>query len=66
MIRTEDVKYIRRWAEAWNRRDMEAILEQFEEDVVFSSPKTLQVLGPSAVIAPSIERYVIHLAGTLR
>ena len=41
--------YARRWIEAWNRRDIDAILEHFEDDVVFSSPRALQVVGTPAV-----------------
>jgi len=37
------------WAEAWNRRDIEAVLAHFHEDVVFTSPTALAVVGSSAV-----------------
>jgi ketosteroid isomerase-like protein len=45
MNRIEAVEYARRWTEAWNRRDIDAVLEHFDEDVVFSSPRALQVEG---------------------
>ena len=32
------------WAEAWNRRDVEAVLKHFHEDVLFSSPLAAEVL----------------------
>jgi hypothetical protein len=37
------------WAEAWNRRDLDAVLDHFEDEVVFSSPRALQVLGVCTV-----------------
>jgi uncharacterized protein (TIGR02246 family) len=37
------------WAAAWNRRDVEAVLEHFHGDVVFTSPTALAVVGSSAV-----------------
>jgi ketosteroid isomerase-like protein len=49
MNRTEAIEYARRWTEAWNRRDVDAVLEHFEEDVVFSSPSALQVVGMPTV-----------------
>ena len=49
MHRTEAIEYARRWSEAWNRRDIDAVLEHFEEDVVFSSPRALQVVGVPTV-----------------
>jgi len=38
-----------RWAEAWNRLDIEAVLEHFHEDVIFISPKALAVVGTPSV-----------------
>ena len=49
MHRSEAIEYARRWSEAWNRRDIDAVLEHFEEDVVFSSPRALQVVGVPTV-----------------
>ena len=31
------------WAEAWNRRDVEAVLAHFHDDAVFTSPVARQV-----------------------
>jgi hypothetical protein len=47
--RDEALRYARRWTEAWNARDLGAVLEHFEDDVVFSSPKALQVVGVPTV-----------------
>ena len=49
MNRTEAIEYARRWTEAWNRRDIDAVLEHFEDDVVFSSPRAAQVVGRPTV-----------------
>ena len=38
-----------RWAAAWNRRDIEPVLEHFEEDVIFTSPTALAVTGVRTV-----------------
>jgi hypothetical protein len=38
-----------RWAEAWNNRDIEAVLADFDENVVFSSPTALAVTGVGTV-----------------
>jgi hypothetical protein len=38
-----------RWAASWNRRDVEAVLEDFHDDVVFTSPTALAVVGTSSV-----------------
>jgi len=49
MNRNEALEYARRWAEAWNSRDLEAVLEHFEDDVTFSSPKALEAVGAPTV-----------------
>lgn len=36
-----------RWAEAWNDHDLEAILDHFAADVVFSSPVAAQLMPGS-------------------
>jgi ketosteroid isomerase-like protein len=49
MTREEAIAYARRWTEDWNRRDLEAVLAHFEDDVVFTSPKALEVIGAPTV-----------------
>ena len=49
MTRDEARHFADQWAAAWNRRDLEAVLVHFAEDVVFSSPKALAVLGVPSV-----------------
>jgi predicted ATP-grasp superfamily ATP-dependent carboligase len=38
------------WAELWNRRDVDAVLEHFDEHVVFSSPRARDTIGAPTVI----------------
>jgi SnoaL-like domain len=38
-----------RWAEEWNRRDVEAVLQHFHEDIVFTSPTAIAVVGSPTV-----------------
>jgi ketosteroid isomerase-like protein len=33
------------WAEAWNRRDIEQVLSHFHDEVEFTSPTALAVMG---------------------
>lgn len=37
------------WAAAWNRRDVEHVLAHFHEEVVFTSPTALAVVGTATV-----------------
>lgn len=56
MNRDEAVDYARRWTDAWNRGDVEAVLEHFEDDVVFSSTKALDAIGVPTVYGKSALR----------
>lgn len=38
-----------RWAAAWNRRDVEAVLAHFRDDIVFTSPTALAVAGAATI-----------------
>ncbi len=49
MNRDEARHYAEAWADAWNRRDLEAVLENFQDDVVFSSPRALQIVGAGTI-----------------
>ena len=49
MTRDEAFQFAVRWSEAWNRQDLDAILEHFTDDVVFSSPKALDAIGAPSV-----------------
>ena len=41
--------FAQEWAAAWNRRDIEAVLVHFADDVQFTSPTALAVTGESVV-----------------
>jgi ketosteroid isomerase-like protein len=70
MHRDEARRYAEEWAEAWNRRDLEAVLAHFEDDVVFSSPKALQIVGvPTLRGKPPLRDYwraALASVGSLR
>jgi ketosteroid isomerase-like protein len=37
------VAFSRRWADAWNSHDVEAVLAHFHDDIVFTSPVAAQI-----------------------
>jgi acyl-CoA thioesterase FadM/ketosteroid isomerase-like protein len=41
--------FARAWVDAWNRRDVEAVLAHYADDCVFVSPKAERVVGNSRV-----------------
>lgn len=47
--REEAWVFARRWAAAWSRLDVEAVLEHFADDVVFTSPLAKQLTGGARV-----------------
>lgn len=49
MTRENAEIFAARWADAWNHRAVEEILEHFHEDIVFTSPTALAVVGSPAV-----------------
>ena len=60
--RNEAADFAQRWAEAWNRRDIESVLEHFADDVVFSSPKAVVAVGTGTVRGKSALRQYWHTA----
>jgi hypothetical protein len=47
----EPEEFTRRWLAAWNAHDVEAVLQHFTDDVVFSSPVAARVVtGSNGVI----------------
>ena len=42
-------EFAQRWADLWNKRDVEGVLAHFADDVVFSSPVALKVTGNACV-----------------
>jgi hypothetical protein len=51
MTRETSEEFAARWAEAWNRRDLDAVLAHFHPDVVFISPTALAIVGTPIVRA---------------
>lgn len=47
--REEVNEQARAWIEAWNRRDLEAILAEYAEEVEFRSPTAVRVTGRAVV-----------------
>ena len=41
--RTDAEYFAESWADAWNRRDVEAVLAHFRDDIIFASPTALVV-----------------------
>lgn len=46
----ESASFAQRWANGWNDRDLDAVLEHFAEDCTFTSPVAAQLLGGDGVI----------------
>jgi hypothetical protein len=58
MTRDEAQAFAEAWAAAWNGRDMEHVLVHFDEDVVFTSPTALAVVGTATVSGkPALRAY---------
>jgi ketosteroid isomerase-like protein len=49
VTREEAERFAAEWAEAWNVRAVERVLEHFHADVVFTSPTALAVTGAATV-----------------
>ena len=49
MDRADAERYARRWIADWNARDLDSVLAHFEDDVVFTSPRALAVVGEATV-----------------
>jgi hypothetical protein len=49
MDRDSALAFARSWADAWNRRDLEAVLLHFADDAAFSSPRALEAVGAPTV-----------------
>ena len=42
--------FARQWIADWNARDLDSILSHYAEDVIFTSPKALEVTGAAQVV----------------
>ena len=49
MTREEAETFAADWAAAWNARDVESVLRHFHEDVTFTSPTAIAVVGSPTV-----------------
>src|SRR4051794_19466686 len=49
MTRSEALAFAQAWVDAWNRRDVAAIMAHFAEDAVFTSPKAALFVGDAVV-----------------
>jgi ketosteroid isomerase-like protein len=53
MCRMDDAQarvFADRWVKDWNAHDVEALLEHFTDDVVFTSPVAVRLLGGDGII----------------
>jgi len=58
MTRAETLKYAQDWIANWNRRDLEAVLAHFADDVRFHSPKAEMLAGKAEVVGkPALRAY---------
>jgi hypothetical protein len=49
MTREEAMRFATEWAAAWNARDVEQVLDAFSDEVSFTSPTALAVMGTATV-----------------
>jgi ketosteroid isomerase-like protein len=47
-VNVDAVAFSERWLEAWNAHDVESVLQQFHENVVFTSPVAAELLPETA------------------
>jgi ketosteroid isomerase-like protein len=47
-VKPDAVAFSQKWVEAWNAHDVEAVLEHFDEAVVFTSPVAARLLPETA------------------
>jgi ketosteroid isomerase-like protein len=45
MTKQNAQQFAETWVNDWNRRDVEAVLSHFDDEVVFISPKAQQIVG---------------------
>ncbi len=58
----DPVAFAAAWAAAWNRRDLDAVLAHFADDVIFSSPKAVEAVGQPTVRGKAELRAYWHRA----
>jgi ketosteroid isomerase-like protein len=60
IVEIDAVAFGNRWVQAWNAHDVEAVLEHFHEDVVFTSPVAARVVPETAGVVrgkPALRQY---------
>ena len=58
MTRSEAQAFAERWVDAWNRRDIDAVLAHYVDDATFISPKAQTFVGTPVVRGKdALERY---------
>ncbi len=58
MTRSEALEFAKRWIEAWNRRDIDAVLAHYVDDATFISPNAQTFVGTPVVQGKdALERY---------
>ena len=58
MTTTTSDAFARKWVQAWNRRDLEALLLRYADDVEFGSPLAAKLLGEASGTVHLTIRYV--------
>jgi len=67
MDRAEAERYAQRWIADWNARDLDAVLAHFDDEVVFSSPRALAVVGvPTVRGKAALRAYWTKALGAIR
>jgi ketosteroid isomerase-like protein len=59
-VNLDAVSFSEQWVGAWNAHDVEAVLEHFHEDVVFTSPVAAKLLPHTAGVVhgkPALRHY---------
>ena len=54
------IAFAQQWVAAWNARDVDAVLEHFHEDVVFTSPVAAKLLPDTHGVVrgkPALRQY---------
>jgi ketosteroid isomerase-like protein len=60
LISLDPIAFSRQWVDAWNAHDVEAVLEHFHDDVVFTSPVALRLLPETGGVVrgkPALRHY---------
>jgi hypothetical protein len=66
MTMIDPAAFAAEWAAAWNARDLETILAHFTDQVVFSSPKALEIVGTATVASrPALRAYWARALGRI-